>query len=116
MQGGLRPQADSSFKERKQFRPCQSVTKEPSGSSLGLGNQTILQDECSLSGVVDSKVSEPSARRRFLEKKSHKRRSSKGWREWGGSERGSAGNLSNERDRRISSLKSSLTTQREKQR
>lgn len=36
--------------------------KKTMGSSLGLERKIILQDECSLWGVVDSKVSEPSAK------------------------------------------------------
>lgn len=36
--------------------------KETMGSSLGLGNKTVLQDECSLWGAVGSKVSEPTAK------------------------------------------------------
>lgn len=36
--------------------------KETVGSSPGLGRKSVLQDECSLWGVVDSEVSEPSAK------------------------------------------------------
>lgn len=76
--------------------------RNPAGSSLGLGSQAILQDECSLCGAVDSKVSELSAKTASGEeiprKEKEQRVEKMGW------VCGSAGNSSSMREARGSAF------------
>lgn len=76
--------------------------RNPAGSSLGLGSQAILQDECSLCGAVDSKVSELSAKTASGEeiprKEKEQRAEKMGW------VCGSAGNSSSMREVRGSAF------------